>query len=70
MTNGLHYGAFEVRPYGARYFAVFAPDGALIAVTVYRRGAVEVVQRLTEQQYGRDERSATAVIAGEQHAGR
>mgnify|MGYP007008901109 CR=1 FL=1 len=32
-----------------RYWAVYASDGALICVCVYRKGAQEVVRRLTNQ---------------------
>jgi hypothetical protein len=33
-----------------RYWAVHASDGALICVCVYRKGAQEVVRRLTSQE--------------------
>ena len=35
-----------IRRYG-RFWAVYDSDGALVCVTVYRKGAVEVVRRLT-----------------------
>jgi hypothetical protein len=33
-----------------RYWAVYANDGTLICVCVYRKGAQEVVRRLTGQE--------------------
>jgi hypothetical protein len=37
----------HVERYGnTRYWAVYASDGALICITVYRKGAAEVVRRL------------------------
>ena len=33
-----------------RYWAVYASDGSLICVCVYRKGAQEVVRRLTSQE--------------------
>jgi hypothetical protein len=38
-----------IKRYG-RYWAVYASDGALICVCVYRKGAQEVVRRLTSQE--------------------
>lgn len=35
-----------IRKYG-RYWAVYDPDGTLVVVTVYKKGAQEVVRRLT-----------------------
>jgi hypothetical protein len=35
-----------------RYWAVYAHDGTLICVCVYRKGAQEVVRRLTSQERG------------------
>ena len=37
----------SIRKYG-RYWAVYASDGALICITVYRKGAVEVVRCLQQ----------------------
>jgi hypothetical protein len=31
-----------------RYWAVYASDGALICITVYRKGTAEVVRRLQQ----------------------
>lgn len=31
-----------------RYFAILDADGSLVAVTVYKKGAAEVVRRLQE----------------------
>jgi hypothetical protein len=41
--------AMTIKRYG-RYWAVYASDGALICVCVYRKGAQEVVRRLTSQE--------------------
>jgi hypothetical protein len=37
----------SIRKYG-RYWAVYASDGALICITVYRNGATEVIRRLQQ----------------------
>jgi hypothetical protein len=43
--------AMTITRYGnTRYWAVYASDGALICVCVYRKGAQEVVRRLTSQE--------------------
>ncbi len=34
---------------GGRFWAVYDADGQLICVTVYRKGALEVVRRLQQQ---------------------
>ena len=36
-----------------RFWAVYASDGALICLCVYRKGAREVVRRLTSQEPAR-----------------
>jgi hypothetical protein len=33
---------------GSRFWAVFDEDGELVCVTVYKKGAKEVIRRLTE----------------------
>jgi hypothetical protein len=38
---------YTVQKYGARYFAVYDPAGELVCVTLYKKGAVEVVRRLS-----------------------
>ena len=39
----------RIARYGkTRYWAVYASDGALICITVYRKGAAEVVRRLQQ----------------------
>ena len=39
----------RIERYGStRYWAVYANDGALICITVYRKGAAEVVRRLQQ----------------------
>ena len=40
---------FTVARYGARYWAVLAPTGELVCVTLYRKGAAEVARRLSPQ---------------------
>jgi hypothetical protein len=37
----------SIRKYG-RYWAVYASDGALICLCVYRKGALEVVKRIQQ----------------------
>jgi len=37
-----------IEKYGNRFWAVYDADGSLVCVTVYKRGAKEVVRRLTE----------------------
>ena len=40
-----------IKRYGnTRYWAVYASDGALVCVCVYRKGAQEVVRRLTSRE--------------------
>ena len=39
----------RIARYGnTRYWAVYASDGALICITMYRKGAAEVVRRLQQ----------------------
>jgi hypothetical protein len=38
----------RIARYGSRYWSVVGPDGSLVCVTLYKRGALEVV-RLLEQ---------------------
>ena len=38
---------FTVAKYGRRYWAVLAPTGELVCVTLYRKGAEEVARRLS-----------------------
>ena len=40
---------FTVARYGRRYWAVLAPTGELVCVTLYRKGAEEVARRLSPQ---------------------
>ena len=39
----------RIEPYGSRHWAVYDEEGALVCVTVYKRGAREVVRRLTRE---------------------
>jgi hypothetical protein len=41
---------YTVKKYGIRYYAVYDPQGALVCVTLYKKGAVEVVRRLSLQE--------------------
>ena len=36
-----------------RFFNVIAPDGALVCVAVYRKGAEEVIRRLMQAETGK-----------------
>ncbi len=37
----------SIRKYGLRHWAVYDEDGILVVVTLYKKGAAEVVRRLT-----------------------
>ena len=37
----------QVRKYGGRYWAVYDADGTLVCVCLYKKGALEVVRRLS-----------------------
>lgn len=37
-----------IRKYGGRYWAVYDEEGTLVCVTVYKKGALEVLRRLTD----------------------
>jgi hypothetical protein len=41
---------YTVKKYGIRYYAVYDPAGELVCVTLYKKGAVEVVRRLSLQE--------------------
>lgn len=38
---------YRIAKYGSRYWAVLAPAGELVCVTLYRKGAEEVCRRLS-----------------------
>lgn len=38
---------YTVARYGRRYWAVLAPAGEMVCVTLYQKGAEEVVRRLS-----------------------
>ena len=40
-------GDYSIEPWGEKYYALYKGD-SLIAVTVYKKGAVEVMKRLSE----------------------
>jgi hypothetical protein len=57
----------SIRKYG-RYWAVYAEGGALMCLTVYKRGAVEVVRRLQaldEAQQWKDANGPAKDVQGE-----
>jgi hypothetical protein len=41
---------YVIRKYAARYWAVINPDGSLLAVVVYKKGALAVVEALAKPQ--------------------
>jgi len=49
-----------------RYWAVYASDGALVCLTMYRKGAAEVVRRLQQAleavQQGQDSKRPTKEV--------
>ena len=47
MKTAKHVDGLIIRRYG-RYWAVYDADETLVVVAVYRKGAAEVVKRLTE----------------------
>jgi len=46
-NTGLNSGGYRVEKYGSRFHAVYDPKDELVVVAVYRKGALEVVRRLT-----------------------
>ncbi len=42
-------GDYSIEPYGSKYYALYKGDH-LICVTVYKKGAVEVMRRLSEKE--------------------
>ena len=42
-------GNFTIEPWGEKYFALFDRD-ELVCVTVYKKGALEVMKRLSEKK--------------------
>ncbi len=40
----------KIERYGRRFWAVYDEAGNLVVVTVYKRGALEVVRRLTQER--------------------
>ncbi len=43
---GVPSGVYWLDRYKARYWAVFSPEGRLVCVTLYKKGAEEVVRLL------------------------
>jgi hypothetical protein len=42
-----------IKRYGGRYWAVYDASGTLVCVCLYKKGAQEVVRRLTSQEQAR-----------------
>ena len=42
-------GDYRIEPYGAKFYGLYKGD-ELICVTVYKRGAIEVMKRLYERE--------------------
>jgi hypothetical protein len=42
-------GDFRIEPYGSKYYALYQGD-RLVCVTVYKKGAIEVMKRLSEKE--------------------
>jgi len=51
----------KVAKYGRRFWAVYDECGLLVVVCVYRKGACEVVRRLTGQEVERPRRTRRKV---------
>ncbi len=43
---GIPPGVYWLDRYKARYWAVFSPEGKLVCVTLYKKGAAEVIRLL------------------------
>lgn len=50
----------KLKKYGTRYWAVYDDNGQLICVTVYKKGANEVMRRLNEVYQSFSNASVTA----------
>jgi len=44
-------GNFTIEPWGEKYYALYDGD-ELVCVTVYKKGALEVMRRLSEKRNG------------------
>lgn len=42
-------GNFSIEPFGERYYALYDGD-ELVCVTVYKKGALEVMRRLSQKE--------------------
>ncbi len=45
MTTAIATSEYKIESYG-RFWAVIDPSGELVCVTVYKKGAAEVIRRL------------------------
>ena len=55
----------RIARYGnTRYWAVYASDGALICITVYRKGAAEVVRHLQQALEATQQWQDTSSLSG------
>lgn len=43
------FGDYSIEPWGEKYFALYKGN-LLICVTVYKKGAIEVMKRLSEME--------------------
>jgi hypothetical protein len=43
------FGNFTIEPWGEKYYALYDGD-QLVCVTVYKRGSLEVMKRLSERE--------------------
>jgi hypothetical protein len=61
----------RIARYGkTRYWVVYASDGVLICITVYRKGAAEVVRRLQQALVATQQRQDTNIPTQEVQAQR
>ena len=44
-------GNFTIEPFGERYYALYDRN-ELVCVTVYKKGAIEIMKRLSQKQDG------------------
>ena len=49
MKKETLFNGMAIEKYGSRFWAVYDENRNLVCVTVYKKGALEVVRRLTER---------------------
>jgi hypothetical protein len=57
-------GDYSIEPWGEKYYALYKGD-SLICVTVYKKGAVEVMKRLSEKEAKGGDLHARALQTGD-----